>query len=100
MNNQNNEKPLYPEEAYTPQNNQSNEQKSEQNFMDNPLLPLLLSSMQGGDNKDIMPKLLSALGGNNAKLIETLTSTMTKKKDKKETPSGVSRSFPKNEYLD
>jgi len=100
MNNQINEKPLYPEEAYTPQNNQNNEQKTEQNFMDNPLLPLLLSSMQEGDNKDIMPKLLSALGGNNSKLIETLTSTMSKKKDKKETPSGASRSFPKNEDFD
>ena len=68
----------------------------------NNLLPLLLSSMQGGENMDMM-KLLSSLNSNSAtpQLIQTLTNSLNKNK-KKEAPEHRTSSpkpFPKNEFI-
>lgn len=101
--------PLYPEEAYSMQNNQNinNENKTEgNNISQNALLPLLLSALQGGENMDMM-KLLSSMNSNsnnsfNPQLIETLTKSLNKNK-KKETPStkvvSLEKPFPKNEFF-
>ena len=98
--NQNN-MPLYPNEAYS-QTEVQEEQKEAQNPLDNPLIPLLLSTMQGKESPDILKLLSSMSGGNQAGLIQALASNLTNKK-KKESPEnkGLSskKPFPKNEFL-
>ena len=105
-----NKLPLYPEEAYSLQNNQSFQQEHEKNdpagIMQNPLLPLLLSSLQGGgsgDNMAMLTKMLSGMNGNQTnQLIETLTTSLNKNKKKEATKTSAVSSekpFPKNEYL-
>ena len=93
--------PLYPEEAYKNQE-QKSEEKPSQNFLDNPLIPLLLTSLQQGDssNNDMLSKMLGAMTGGNNKLVEMLASSLNTKKNKKEVPKETSsKPFPKNEYF-
>lgn len=105
--------PLYPEEAYSPQNNQFQQDENpsqkqngqeQSNILQNPLIPLLLASMQGGNNNfDLMKTLLAGNSvDSQAQMIQALTSSLTKNK-KKEAPKNTEpsgeKSFPKNESL-
>ena len=96
--------PLYPNEAYQKvESSQKKDEKNDQNSVQNSLLPLLLSAMQGGENLDIA-KLLPLISGDNANagLISALASGLNKNK-KKESPKtselSVKKPFPKNEFI-
>lgn len=84
---------LYPDEAYsTTQTKQENQS--------NPILPLLLSAMQkDNDNNALLTSLLSGMSGNQEQLIQTLTTSLNKKKKEAKPLSNDEKPFPKNDYI-
>jgi len=96
--NNNKSSQLYPDEAY------SAPQPKQEEGQTNPILPLLLSAMQNNgekDNNSLLSSLLSGMSGDSqGQLIQTLTSSLNKKKKEETKPlSGEEKPFPKNDYL-
>ena len=90
---------LYPDEAYN-----SQQSKPDDSQQGNPLLPLLLSALQSNGDKDnnaLLSSLLSGMpGSNQGQLIQTLASSLNKKKKEPSKPlSSEEKPFPKNDLL-
>lgn len=83
--------PLYPNEVY-----QNEQQSSSSGINLNNILPLLLSTMQGGSTNDAIRNIISQSGMDKNPLMQVFSSLSNQKKGSPaELP--VNKTFPKNE---